>query len=454
MSCKSICQLVAIVIVACIGKTNAVFAGGAPDDGTKTQVGFYNPVGVSDYIFDFPVSVISVINLPRLEFDLAMAREARHKLFLDLTSWVTESRPVDKFGPVKTKSGVYKKTLAPRSENKILQFLEAKRLEQRIDELSQALLAYADVVEGFFVVDEPYIHGLSKQDMESAAELIKRRTQLAGLHNIRLGVNFAGAMFNSAFANEVERAALAYAKEIDTVYRAKVPAHFLKEHMAWKKAIAKVRLSTYDSAGNMYIQGGLPVGYDLYGFDYYLSTLLNDANYNRSLSVLFKATKEPTCAGFQKPITEIKKKLTFYDAGVAGKKVNYLADKALLDKMYLCRNLAGLTLLEKEMEKIGATSAPFIVAETGGDAFSLDRTGKPFAAKTMNAVTAYAKDETARSGRLASLGRRLSYAYLFTYSKTYDPGARLTISGVEGNDALYRAALSVRDAFDPAMAVP
>ena len=64
------------------------------------------------------------------------------------------------------------------------------------------------------------------------------------------------------------------------------------------KIIRANRLATYDRAGNLYIGGRFPAGFEVFAFDFYLSTLLLDSLHEHTLQWLAGRCPQHGCARF------------------------------------------------------------------------------------------------------------------------------------------------------------
>ena len=95
----------------------------------------------------------------------------------------------------------------------------------------------------------------------------------------------------------------------------------------------KHRVSTYDQAGNLYSEGGLPRGYDAMGIDDYFSTFLGDPTRKLELAYYYKATGIREC----EPFKDREARIINDGLSFVGGHGTYVNDKMLLDQMFQCR---------------------------------------------------------------------------------------------------------------------
>lgn len=329
------------------------------------DVGFLSPSGV-DAAFASKVdfAMVNVYGVDNLQKNLELARKNHLRLYLDMGPEIGIPRPHDKISMDYTdpKSGeARKKILEPLSPIKLRAF--SPNLKKIIVQFIPLLKEYENSVSVIFLADEPYLNGLTKLELENSARIVRKALDQAGLQKIKLGVNFASAMFDPSFAHIMNDSFSEYAKTIDTFYVK------LKSDDPSRKIYQTARLTTYDQAGNSYLAGGLPRGFDVYTFDAYLSTFLLDSSYNTILEWFVSKKIEPSCNTFVgMTMKDLKEKLTFFrDGPLHDTEEDLDKDKKLLNDLYTCRIGTIVHLLREQMARNSLHAQITLISESSNN---------------------------------------------------------------------------------------
>jgi len=402
----------------------------------SAQVGYYSPVGVrSEFSSKVDFAVIPFRDLTRLEKDLALAERDRLRLAVTVGPSVTErADPRLLNDTYRTPSGeLRKKYFPPLAAHKVMRVIDDARLEEVLQPFFEAVARHPEVVDTIFLVDEPYSVGVSRSEVERLARAVRKAASKYAL-TPKLAVNFAGATFNAAFARHVEEAAGAFVERIDR-YRSENESK--PNFAAWNNTVKTARLTTYDLAGNTYVDGGIPEGIDLVSFDFYLPTLLMDASFNDTLDWFAQHTASASCQTFAGLKTrQIRNDLSFFGGPTSNR------DTLTLDQLFDCRNDAIVELLHKE---IAASKSPnariLLISSSGKDGLmEYDANGRAKPAQLDAKVEGRALDEVIRAiDYFRSHRREIEGLLFFTFADAFDHSLNLKISGAEGMPAVVQA---------------
>jgi hypothetical protein len=233
----------------------------------------------------------------------------------------------------------------------------------------------------------------------------------------------------------MDRESGAYVHGIDQYYATHGGGMSQADFAAWVAAVAQHRLVTYDRAGNMYVDGGVPRGYDIYGFDFYLSTLLLDRTHEDTLSWLAEHYPDAGCARFAGlPMSRIRAQLSFFRKGEALTGRGYQeADKRILDAIFRCRMNAVTTMLRDEVKD---KKAQFLLVSESSDNGVLEFTPDGSAKSNQSAalIDTRVLDEVNRAEKFYGTHECLYSAGLlfFTYQDSYDATIKLKVGGARG----------------------
>ena len=419
-----------------LGLVTACWLAGLAAGAAKAEVGFFTPRGAPQALAGKVQFVkINVSSPDQLESSLRMAQAGGLRLRLDMGPVVTTPMPSGRVGRhyvTRDDGRRHDKLLPPDADNKLRQFPDDVRLRAILAPYLERVAAYPAVVDRVFLADEPYLNGISRQEMERAGRVTREELDRRGLRHVRLGVVFAAGMFNAEFARMVDDASVRYVRQLDDHYRA--PNEDQAGHEAWKRQIQRVRLATYDRAGNMYLGGGFPAGFDLVAFDFYLSTILLDGVHEHTLDWLAKHYPKAGCASFAgQSMTQVRQTLTFFrDGPVTQQPDAQTSDRRMLNQIFDCRMNAVTEMLLKE--RGNRPIELMLIAESGNNGvleFDARQQVEPDQPPLL--VEARVLDEVRRAECFYVRHQR-SYRGLmfFTFENEYDNTIRLHVGGAAG----------------------
>lgn len=333
------------------------------------KIGFFTPARVEPQLVKTThFGMVNAISPEQVAQSLQTAKGTPYKVILDLGPVLLQLRDKKLLSTTYTDTQGQKHTkqMGPERFYKVFQFKDPAKMTESMTPYLDLIEQHRDQISALFLADEPYLNGISKAEMEAAAQHIKSLLQPRGLDHLPLGIIFSSGMFDAHFASHINRAAGDYAHSIDQ-HLTNNKSNPTPEFRQWKKTIAKSRLTTYDQAGNMYTGGGFPQGYDIIGFNFYLSTLLLDGVHNRTLQHLASRQLDAACDRFsQTDVQQLRQQLSFFQDGpVVPGDVPRQQDKQLLDAAFSCR-MNGLTQLLAQQNK--APSAGFVmISETSNN---------------------------------------------------------------------------------------
>jgi len=340
----------------------------------KLSIGFFAPTGVDEFIYRTDFSMMNAylyndpetgrpaINLNQLKPNVQALKGLKHKLNIVLGAVICDIRNPAKINQkYKLENGeIRTKVFKPLFPNKLRDIVGDDEIEKRLKGFTAFIKEYRDNIGVIFLVDEPYLNGVSKHEQERAIRKIRSMAERDGINDIEFGVIFASGMYNAKFAEHIQKAMVSYVAQIDDYYN-KHRHLLLKqsgEAVAFKKWVAVMkqsRLTTYDACGNIYTEGGLPEGLNVVAFDFYLSTLLLDNIHNTTLNYYADMKNNKSCNYFHKKSTsDIRKELSFFDNKAKGKKdkaLLYQKDRHILDMIFSCRMATTVDLLRDEVSK-------------------------------------------------------------------------------------------------------
>jgi hypothetical protein len=420
----------------------------APQPPAKAQlltVGFFTAEGVPPEIVpNVSFTNINALSPAQVASSLQSAQGTGFKVNVDFSAISTVPMATNSIGMTyhDLAGNTFTKQFAPiLPPPKLKQFPPNDQIEARLGPYFDVLAHYPANVGVVFLVDEPYLNGLTKSEMERAAAVARQELDARGLQSVKIGEIEAGGMFDAGFAKMMDGESGEYAKKWDWWYQhgeavlaGKVvdptvnPATFL----AWAKHFSTTRLTTYDLAGNMYTGGGIPNGFDVVGFDMYLSTILLDGTYDLVLS--YYAANFPNiaaCSQFAgQTMTQIRAKLSFFNDSPQLVGPQYQAsDRALLDAMYQCRMRATFTMLENNLA--GKKVDLLMISESSANgALEFDTQGNPKAIQPTDLVNSRVLDEVIRAENFYNAKEFAAGLAWFTYKDEYDASINESIAGV------------------------
>ena len=340
-----------------------------------SEFGFYNPTGVDPAFakrVDF--AMVEVINEAQVRTALAMAAETGLKLTLNIGPVITESRPIDAVNRSYEVDGQTRtKRFLPRPQHKLKQFVSETRLSAIIARLTLVMREYPNVIDTVFLIDEPYLKGVGPDQIDRIAQTIRASLKDDDVQVPKLGVVFASLMYDARFAEQLSLRASDYAAAADqrfdderASFRGSLNAWFGWESR-WIQGFANNRLVTYDQAGNLYTQGGLPKQVDVIGFNFYASTLLLDDLYREIPSWLSDTLAPRSCQSFrEQSVDELRDQLSFFEPAPSA--ANFAqSDRQLLDRLFICRIQAVGKSLNNEMREANQAYEVVMIGESSSN---------------------------------------------------------------------------------------
>lgn len=389
---------------------------------------FFTPDGYRDELARAtPFGQINVYNPDTMRESLKVARKHGARLQLDFSIILTHQRPRERQQQHWRKDGQARaKSFAPLSVNKVKDMSSDDELAQALAPYLPALQEYREHVAAIFLADEPYMHGISRAEMERAARTVRRILQENGLQHIKLGVVFSGAMFDPGFAAMVAQQADAYVAGVENYYDT---VRASDEGRAWAAQFAKARLTTYDLAGNLYTGGGIPQGFDIIAYDLYTATLLLDALHTRTLDWFAQLDASGACRRFRgTDMPQLRTQLSFFQDGSV-QPGGLERDRPLLGDIFACKAESMLHLLRKHMPP---GSALQLWGEASANGFlEFDARTNIDAEQPDMLIAARVHDEVQRTLDFYDRHRSAFSAGIifFVWEDTHDVSINLTILG-------------------------
>lgn len=419
-----------------------VWACSACTDGaSRHSLGFFTPRGLpAQLVPKTQFGMIAGYSAQQVDASLAQAAGTSFRLHIDFGPTIAE---VATSGSVKTRyqradGDMADKAFAPLPVTKLRVFPDDARLASKLAPFIEVMARHRENVGAIFLADEPYLNGIPKSEMERAGRVARSLLDAAGLTKVQLGVIFAGAMFNRDFARFMEQQAARHVEGIDAFYRDNPglldPGNVAQaaiDFRTWVQAIRANRLSTYDTAGNMYSEGGVPEGFEVVGFDFYLSTILLDGIHESTLDWFARNTGVASCRQFAgTSMRNLRAQLSFFKDGDANRRAQQ-GDKALLDAVFDCRMRATTELLEAATK--GSSARLMMISESSSNGvLEFDAQSRPLARQPSQQVESRVLDEVQRAQAFYSPQRFGAGLMFFTYQDEYDDSIRLKILGAEG----------------------
>ncbi|MBR7654809.1 hypothetical protein KCX83_21160 [Brucella oryzae] len=424
------------------------------------DVGYFSPSGVrAEFASAVDMATVNAINGPEhIAENVRVAAESGLKINLDLGTLISKPRQVENLLTSYTaQDGTRKeKALLGMQTNKLRDFVPDNQIRQLLKPYLDAIAPHKSALYSVFLVDEPYLNGVSKSELERVSSLVRSIFTENGYPEIKIGVIFAGAMFNKQFSATVQKAALTYVDTIDTYAKSEqariksLPKSETQTAQAefdkWKEIINNFRLTTYDTAGNIYDGGGIPAGFDILGFDFYASTALLDGTYEDAISVLASEAGIPECLNFAEvKVSEFRSTLSFMQSGPmsAG---DYLRDRddERLTRFYNCRVKGTIKLLQEEAKNSGYSHyESMIITESSSNGFlEFSADGTPEGEQPELLIKTRVVEEVERAIRLyKERDSGIDHMLFFTFNDEYDSSIKLKVGGVASNP-MARAAIS------------
>lgn len=402
------------------------------------DVGFFSPQGVfPEFSERVDFAMINAYSPEQVLSSIEEAERAGIKLFIDLGPQFRNPAPIAEVGTsYQAADGTeQKKAFAPRADNKVWADSNEVTVLERVKPYINLIKGHEHTVDTLFLIDEPYLNGVSKAAYERLVRAVRKELTAQGIGEVKIGVIFAGAMFDKDFARLLDAQAVKYVEGIDNEYERIASRSATAADQQWIDIIGAKRLTTYDLAGNMYTDGGIPEGVDVVSFDYYVSTLLLDGIHQHSLAWFAERFPEAGCGGFAgQTMSEIRKALSFFQDGPVKPGEEWVEkDRALLDAMYQCRMKSTLAMLREHTQKTAADEEIMLIGESSNNGLlEFDASATPEQGQPEKLVELRVRDEVQRAKALLEEEEDIDRLMFFTYQDEYDQSIKLQIGGAAG----------------------
>lgn len=400
-----------------------------------TEIGFLSPDGLSsEFSPHVDVAMVNALSIEQLTISLHEARRANIRLLVDLGPIMRQPAPASevKGSYLGSDGNERQKQLAPAPRNKLWAKAGHADGMRRLQAYLPLLSAYTDVVDSVFLIDEPYLNGVSRQAYAALAGDVRQTLDGAGLQHVKIGVIFSSALFNADFAQLIQRHAAAYVEAIDNEYLRIGDQPASPAEQAWRENIAQHRLTTYDLAGNIYTGGGIPDGVDWVSFDFYISSLLLDDIHEQSLAWLAERFVDGPCTRFAgQSASDLRKQLSFFHDEPMRVGEHWIEqDRALLDAAYNCRMEGSLALLREAIAASGRPVQIMLIGESSDNGLlEFDARSTPKQGQPAKLIELRVRDEVLRARTLLQRHEDIRRLLYFTYANAYDPAIALHIGG-------------------------
>ncbi len=365
----------------------------------------------------------------KLRRSLETARQQGARLQLDFSP-IFLRKHQDIHTTYQSNGQLQQKSFSPLPSHKVKRPNTYSELKRLIAPTAPILKKYRRQIAAIFIADEPYLHGISRSELERAARSVRHLLAENGLHDVPLGVTFAGAMFHPGFAAMIAGQANAYVADIEQYYQ-NIRGDESEESRRWIEAYSQNRLTTYDLAGNIYTGGGIPEGVDIIAYDLYTASLLQDTLHAHTLAWFAELGASAACTPFKNTsMPQVRTQLSFYSDDNAGAAPGAQeADNALLNAIFTCKSESMLQLLKKHAPK-GTTLQ--LWGESSANGFlDFDARGNKKNEQSQALIAARVRSEMQRTLDFYQRRRR-DYAgglIFFIWDDTVDITINLPISG-------------------------
>ncbi|MDO5289579.1 MAG: acyltransferase [Pseudomonadota bacterium] len=314
-------------------------------------LGFFSPDGYTDELARHTrLGMVSVTSPQQLRDSLEVAKQYGARLQVDFSLVLPLQRPAKDINTTYTHDGkTLHKSFSPLPVNKIKNLPGHAEIKALMAPYWPVMQAYQEQIASILLIDEPYMHGVSRTEMERAAQRMRALLHEHHLSHIRLGITFSSAMFDARFAQMISAQADRYTHEVEQYYaNIRHMALQLADENAsqWIENYKKNRITTYDLAGNYYTGGGIPKGFDVIAYNLYTATLLQDTVHTKTLAWFADLNVSPACARFKGQDTpSIRAQLSFYQDGPVDP-AGLEKDRPLLSDIFTCKSESILHLLK------------------------------------------------------------------------------------------------------------
>lgn len=434
--------LVLLFLVGCSDPADQFDNDEVPQD--NPLVGFFEPSGVnSDFASKVDIQLFNLSSVDHLRHNLAIAQQHGLAVLLDIGSITSPAMHFDTVRREYLYEGeMYFKRLEPKPNPKLRRTLDREQLKEVMKPYLEVMQDYHETVSTVFLADEPYLNGITYQQLDTMAVDVRSLLDLYGLDNVKIGTIFASAMFNSDFAAHIDRASSDYVREIDryhAILTDKLEAGIISTaEKQWLDIINDVRLTTYDLASNMYTGGGIPSSIDVVGFNFYMSTLMKDRVHDQSLAWFAQRELHPSCDQYKnRRMVDIREKLSFWGADPSGSSASELPlDKYILDGWYTCRTTSAYLLLKQELAaSLRPDREVVLTSESSTNGLlNFDKQGNYLQHQNKSLTDARVRDEVERALHFIKQ-HPVDYLLFFTYGNAFDYSINLSIGGVSSSKA-------------------
>jgi len=186
-----------------------------------TEIGFLSPEGLSnEFSSHVDVTMVNALSIEQLTASLQEARREKISILIDLGAIMRQPAPASEVerNYLGSDGRMRQKQLAPAPRNKLWARAGHADGMRRLRSYLPLLSEYADVVDSVFLMDEPYLNGVSRQAYAALAADVRQALDDSGLQQVKIGVIFSSALFDADFARLIARRAVAYAEAIDNEY--------------------------------------------------------------------------------------------------------------------------------------------------------------------------------------------------------------------------------------------
>ncbi len=419
------------------------------------KIGFFSPGHLGSFVPHVNFSMLNLnlmydqetkhlrVNLDFLKKNLEYASNYDHRIHLDLGPVITDRKEPESLNShYKNNQGEkLKKRFKLGGAYKVRKIITDEEIEKRLLGLGNTLKLYQDNIGVIFIADEPYLNGITQVEVNRAVRTIKKLFKKSGIDGLEFGIIFASGLFDANFAKHINRQMMNYVDGIDQHYQKN---KFLltktgteaENFKAWVNSIEKLKLTTYDSANNIYLGGGIPTELDVVAFNFYLSTLLFDQIHEHTLHYFATSLAIESCQKFtNKTLSSLRNKLSFIQDGpiTAGLDI-YENDKALLDEIFNCRMAGSMELLDKALQTFPKPPKLVLIGESSANGvLEFDSQGKAEPNQPELLVEQRILDEVKRSYRyyVSNIDRFNQGLMYFLYPDSFDFTIDLFISGAE-----------------------
>lgn len=406
-----------------------------PSSQQPSSLTFFSPDGYTDELAQRThLGMVNIYSIDGLRKDLETARKNNSQLQIDFSPIFSQQRPAEHLNQHYVHEGKsYKKSFDPRPLNKVRDLPNKDQLAELLKLFIPLLKEHTQQIAAVFLIDEPYMHGISKAEMSRLAQDVRDLLEENGLQQLPLGITFSAAMFDARFAQLVDQQASQWVHDVEQYYQ-RLNQSTLQEDREqltqWLDVFKEQRLTTYDLANNYYTGGGIPEGYDVIAYNLYTATLLQDAVHRKTLAWFAEQGLSRACNRFHNlDISQIRSQLSFYKDGPV-EPDGLKQDRDLLNDIFLCKSESILALLKAQ-----APSRPYrlqLFGESSANGFlEFDSQGNIEKDQPDLLVAARVHEEVERTLRFYDRHQKDFEAgvMFFIWDDTVDGSINLHISG-------------------------